>query len=88
MDVNKKSERRAPLTSLTGWQPVRFIVRCRVGIEQRRIYGFPHKYTLAELCTKLVDSYSLTEREIAYIVSMRVGYAPFVNGDLYIGRYK
>jgi len=76
-------------TNLLGWRPVRFTVRFTLGhrpVNGERAYGKPTRFTLGEVCVKLVDVWGLTERELAYIVSMRPGDAPFVNEDLHVTR--
>lgn len=80
---------KAKPTRLTGRKSVRFIVRFNTGKRPyygTRVYGRPQLFSLWEVCAKLVDAWSFTEREIAHIVAMQPGDAPFVNEDMHIER--
>ena len=62
---------------------MRFVIRFKI----RNRFGASSKYSLRDICVCLVDRYSLTETELATIVTLQVG-EEFVNDDMLIRRVK
>lgn len=61
--------------------PMRFTIRFRIGNR----FGAASKYTLVELCLHVVDRYSLTETELATIVTLQPD-EKFSNEDMIVQR--
>lgn len=62
-------------------KPMRFEIRFKIGNR----FGAASRYTLVEISVHIVDRHSLTETELATIVTLQVG-ETFTNEDMQIRR--